>query len=331
MIPDIRQATFWEPPLPELAAALQTGLRKDFKEVEVDIQACPDLRQLGCAFAGLGGRPFLIELGGEPLVHNPRYRRHGNFDLDVILGCLSRQSSCLLGAGFPSLVVTGGKCGELIPCLAMNGQNLSKLARVGERGHCVVKSYASHLHGGLGNLYVCDGLPSDVIRLEVQRRSGEQASLPLAIRTALHDRFSDCGRGEIALGGVIRIVAGQVRAHISPDFECIRFPYYDADRNEVFRPDFLRYYQGMGPDLTCMSVLWTGDPTGGSLHLRPTGEHTHFFSTAGRSEAGHYHFDVTPDTIHYIGYFHPAGHVARVANIYRLLETGSEVQAWWHQ
>ena len=55
-----------------------------------------------------------------------------------------------------------------------------------------------------------------------------------------------------------------------------------------------------------------GDPTGGALHLRPTFEHTHFFSTAGRAEAGHYHYDVTPETIHYRGCFQLARRIVRV-------------------
>ena len=107
-----------------------------------------------------------------------------------------------------------------------------------------------------------------------------------------------------------------MRAHISPDYDRIPFKYYDEVRNEVTRQDFLQFYEGMGPDLFCMSVLWTGDPTGGGLHLRPSHEHTHFFSTAGRSEGGHYHYDVTPDRIAYTGYFHLAERVVRVNDIY---------------
>ena len=38
--------------------------------------------------------------------------------------------------------------------------------------------------------------------------------------------------------------------------------------------DFLRFFEPVGPDLLCFSVLWTGDPTGGALDLRPSGEHT---------------------------------------------------------
>ena len=320
MTPEIRQAQFWVPPLADIADALRVGLETNYDKVDVSVTSCPDLQGMGCAFEGLCGRPFLVEIGGEPLVHNPAHRNRGSFDLSEIMTSCGRPRGRIIGAGFPSLVATGGRCGELMPCLELSGSNRSKLARVGAEMECVVEDYPSHLFGGLGNLYVSDGLPGDVVRLEARGRTGEEASLSQAIRAALAPLVAGQPDREIALGGVFRVVTGQVRAHLSPDFDCVPFPYYDPEKEEVIRPDFLQFYEGMGPDLTCMSVLWTGDPSGGDLNLRPSGEHTHFFSTIGRPEAGHYHHDVTPETIHYIGYFHPAGFVVRIADIYRELK-----------
>ncbi|XP_073937291.1 ester hydrolase C11orf54 homolog isoform X1 [Castor canadensis] len=39
-------------------------------------------------------------------------------------------------------------------------------------------------------------------------------------------------------------------------------------------------------------------------------EHTHFFSRHG--EGGHYHYDTTPDTVEYLGYFTPAHFLYRI-------------------
>ncbi len=320
MLPALKEADFWLPPLDEVAEAVRPGLSRNFLEVDVSLGPCPDLREIGCAFPGLGGRPFIMEIGGEPYVHNPKYRNESSFDLDAIMEACGRSNARVLGAGFPSLVATHGKCGELMPCLAMDGPTVSKLARVGGRKECIVEDYPSHLHGGLGNLYACDGLPGDVLRIDVRRRIGDEASLPQCIRRALAPLVGNVEGRELAMGGTFNVLDGQVRAHVSPDFECIPFRYYDEERDVVTRPEFLQYYDGMGPDLMCMSVLWTGDPTGGALHLRPTGEHTHFFSTAGRSEAGHYHFDVSPESIHCRGYFQLAERVVRVADIYAEIE-----------
>ncbi len=319
VITDIRQAEFWVPSLSDIALAVEDGLGSNYAEVDVSVLPCPDLRNFGCAFSGLGGDPILVEIGGEPLVHNPRYRDEGSLDLRELLEACGRPRGKLLGAGFPSLAATRGKCGELMPCMELPGRNLSKLARVGRQGQCIVEDYHSHLHGGLGNLYVCDGLPGDVIRVEVRRRTGDEGSLSQAIRASLQPLVADTPGKEIALGGVFAVEQGKVRAHVSPDFDCVPFPYYDQDEERVVRPDFLQFYDGMGPELMCMSVLWTGDPSEGALNLRPTGEHTHFFSTRGRNEAGHYHYDVTPETIHYVGCFHPAGRIVRVADIYAIL------------
>ena len=83
--------------------------------------------------------------------------------------------------------------------------------------------------------------------------------------------------------------------------------------------DFLQFYEPVGPELQGYSVLWTGDPTGGNLDLRESGEHTHFHSYTKENVAGHYHFDVTPNDIEYEGYFNIAKEVHRVNNIYKEL------------
>jgi len=83
--------------------------------------------------------------------------------------------------------------------------------------------------------------------------------------------------------------------------------------------DFLQFYEPVGPELQGYSILWTGDPTGGDLNLRESGEHTHFHSYTKENSAGHYHFDVTPEEIEYEGYFNTAEEVHRVNNIYKEL------------
>ncbi len=312
-----KAADFWLPSLDEAAEAIRNGLADNFVEVAVSVGACPDLRTLGCAFSGLNGSPFLVEVGGEPYVHNPNYRAAGEFDMDKIMRDEGRPDAKILGAGFPSLVATGGRCGELIPCLELEGLSVSKLARVSrEDKSCEVEEYHSCLNGGLGNLYASDGLPGDVIQVEVKTRTGEQGSLSQIMRAALATLVADNDGQELAMGGIFSVLDGQVRAHISPDFDCVPFEYYDYEKEMPFRQDFLQFYEGMGPDLMCTSIFWTDDPTGGEMHLRASGEHTHFFSTVGKQEAGHYHHDVTPQTIHYKGYFQLAERVVRVGDIY---------------
>ena len=316
----LEQADFWAPPLADVAGAVEAGLKANYADARVEVRPCPDLRDLGCAFAGLGGAPLLIEIGGEPYAHNPKYREDATFDMAEIAGACGAPAARMIGAGFPSLKATGGRCGELMPCLALGGPSASKIARVGrEHKECIVEDYPSLLHGGLGNLYACDGTTDDVLAITVRRRNGDEPSFTQTIRKALTNVPGVGGARQLGMGGVFTIDKGQVRAHVSPDYDCIPFEYYDTERDEVIRQDFLQFYEGMGPDLMCMGIVWTGDPTDGALHLRPSFEHTHFFSTAGRAEAGHYHYDVTPDIVEYTGYFHLAERIVRVNDAYAAL------------
>lgn len=311
-----KEAAFRVPRLADVAGFVETALRRNYRDVEVGVEPCPDLRALGCAFPGLGGSPFLIEIGGEPYAHNPKYRYRASFDLRAVAASCGRADARLLGAGFPSLQATEGRCGELMPCLAVGGESVSKIARVGRSKECILENYPSLLHGGLGNLYACDGAAGDVLAVKVCVRIGEEPSFSQAIQGALCELPGIGGSAQLGMGGIFHITEGQVRAHVSPDYDRIPFKYYDEEREEVIRQDFLQFYDGMGPDLFCMSVFWTGDPTGGALHLRGSHEHTHFFSTAGRAEGGHYHYDVTPETIAYTGYFQLAERIVRVNDIY---------------
>ena len=81
----------------------------------------------------------------------------------------------------------------------------------------------------------------------------------------------------MALAGVFRILNGKIRSHVQPDYKDIKQEYYDPKLMKCVK-DFLQFYEPVGPELQCYSVLWTGDPTGGNLNLRESGEHTHFHS-----------------------------------------------------
>ena len=319
----IKKAELWTPPLDELAIALRTGLENHYETAAVAVVDCPDLRDIGCAGAGLCGSTRLVELGGEPYAHNPAHR-DTVFDMAEIAAACQLPEAFVLGAGIAAREVLRGHCGELIPCATINGLNRSRAARVDERKNCVVENYDSTRHGGLANLFLCDGRPGPVLKIEVGRRTGTEGSFPRAIRNSLLDHCDVGGDRQIGLGGVFRVLGGRIRSHVMPDYECIEPGYYDIEQERVVR-DFLQFYDHMGPDLLCFTVLWTGDPTGSALHLRDSGEHTHFFSTADKPEAGHYHYDTTPADVRYLGYFSPGESLYRVNDIYEEIEAGSAV------
>jgi len=320
MMEAMKRVALWAPPLEELAPIVREGLQANYAGVEVEVTECPDLRTLGCASPGICGSTVLLEVGGEPYAHNPRYR-HVTFDMAEMASDCGQADGTLFGAGMAFPGVWEGHCGAVIATLQASGVNRSRVARVGPQQECIVEPYASTRHSGLSNLFLSEGRPGPVLKVSVERRTGSERSFTQALRKSLqaHPEIGGddalAGVRQVGLGGVFVIEAGRIRSHVMPDYECIAHRYYDTEAEEVVA-DFLQFYEHMGPDLLCLAVCWTGDPTGGRLHLRESGEHTHFFHMGELSQAGHYHYDVTPDTIRYSGHFNIAAELVRFGDIH---------------
>lgn len=300
----------------EVAAAMQSGLEAHFEAVNVSVMSSPDLSTFGLASAGMGGSTALIEFGGEPYAHNPAYRGK-NVDVLEMLQASGMRDAKVFGAAMADMAVLGGNSGEMICNLNSVGPNFSRVARVGTKRECIVESYPSTVCGPIANLFVSEGESSDVICLDVKKRIGDQISLTQCIRESLSLLVD--GNNHIGLGGVFEMTSGRIRSHVMPNYDCLIDGYYDVDKEQVVK-DFLQFYEHMGPQLLFFSALWTGDPSGGDLNLRASGEHTHFYHRHDeRQQAGHYHGDVTPDEVRYRGYFNLADRVVRFGDIYEEL------------
>lgn len=308
-----KSADFSQPGLAVVSDTLRSGLAAHFDNVAVECVPCPDLREIGVASSGMGGLTALLEFGGEPYAHNPAYR--GTIvDIDEMLEATEISNPKVFGAAMADAAAIGGNCGEMISNADPNTQNLSRVARVGVGQECIVERYTAHTCGPIANLFVSEGGPGDVIRIDVRKRIGNEFSLTQIMRQCLAE-FAEHG-GHIGIGGVFELVAGKVRSHVMPNYDCLVDGYYDVSKEQVVK-DFLQFYEHMGPGLLLFAALWTGDPTGGDLNLRPSGEHTHFYHPDNAiQQAGHYHGDVTPDEVHYRGYFNMASRIIRFGDIY---------------
>jgi len=320
----IEKGTFSEFSLDKICEALQTGLSKNYKEVNVSVIDCPNLRNWDCPAEGISGNQKIIDVGGEPYMHDPKFLG-AEFDYEEISKQIDSEKSYALGAGSGAMSCLNGHCGELvINENLITNESKSIIARVSEDKKCIVEKYSAKKHGGLGNIYYTDGKKGKVLKLIIKGRDGKQGSLPQAIRTALIEDLTTEDH-KLALAGVFRILNGKIRSHVQPDYKDIKHEYYDPKLMKCVK-DFLQFYEPVGPELQCYSVLWTGDPTGGNLNLRESGEHTHFHSYNHDRDAGHYHFDVTPDEIEYEGYFNIATEVHRVNNIYKELNEKNNIE-----
>jgi hypothetical protein len=314
----IEKAQFAKTSLEQISEALKKGLQKNYKSVEISIVDCPNLKQWDCPAEGLSGNQKIIDVGGEPYMHDKKLIG-AEFDYEKIAQKIGSEKSYALGAGSGAMSCLGGHCGELvINENLITNESRSIIAQVDENQKCKSSKYTARKHGGLGNIYYSDGKPGKVIKIMIKGRSGKQGSLPQAMRTALKENLSTENDNHFALAGVFRILNGKIKSHVQPDYDTIKHEYYDPKQMKCVK-DFLKFYEPIGPHFQCYSILWTGDPTGGKLNLRESGEHTHFHSYKGTQDAGHYHFDVTPEEIEYECYFNIPEEVHRVNNIYKEL------------
>ena len=318
----IEKASFKKISLDEISKALQKGLSNNFKEVTVSVIDCPNLKDWDCPAEGMSGNQKITDVGGEPYMHDKKYIG-AEFDFKEVAKLIGSEKSYAFGAGSGAMSCLDGHCGELvINDNFITEESKSVIAMVGKNKECVAKDYTDRKHGGLGNIFYTDGKQGRVIKILIKGRSGEQGSLTQAIRAALLENLDLKGNDHLGLAGVFRVLKGKIKSHVQPDYADIKHEYYDSKLMKCVK-DFLQFYQPVGSELQCYSVLWTGDPTGGNMNLRESSEHTHFHSYKDKQEAGHYHCDVTPDEIEYECYFNTADEIYRVNNIYKELASQS--------
>eukprot|EP01126_Amoeba_proteus_P028269 TRINITY_DN2790_c0_g1_i2.p1 TRINITY_DN2790_c0_g1~~TRINITY_DN2790_c0_g1_i2.p1 ORF type:complete len:185 (-),score=25.57 TRINITY_DN2790_c0_g1_i2:149-703(-) len=174
--------------------------------------------------------------------------------------------------------------------------NFSKEAYVNRQtNQGTLREYKSNEFSSLGNIFISEGKPGKVLKIVASRRKAED-NFVTAIRKAL-EGFYNKDRKQVGLGGCVQISNGKIKSHIMPSF-----PPKDSPGDG----SWLRYFETPVP-VTCLSVLVSADLYGDDLRL----EHSHFWSNDG-STGGHYHNDVTPDTILYEAFYAPAQTLWRI-------------------
>ena len=217
----IEKGKFSEFNLDEICKALQLGLSNNYIDVNVSVIDCPNLRNWNCPAEGISGNQKIIDVGGEPYMHDPKFLGT-EFNYEEISKKIGSEKSYALGAGSGAMSCLDGHCGELvINENLITNESKSIIARVSKDKKCIVEKYTARKHGGLGNIYYTDGKKGKVIKLNIKGRKGKQGSLPQAIRTALIENLTTESI-HLALAGVFRILSGKIRSHVQPDYEDIK-------------------------------------------------------------------------------------------------------------
>ena len=109
----IEKARFDQISLKQVSDALKKGLSKNYIDVDVSIVQCPDLTNWDCPAEGISGNQKIVDVGGEPYMHDKRFIGT-EFDYEEIAKKIGSEKSYALGAGSGAMSCLEGHCGELI-------------------------------------------------------------------------------------------------------------------------------------------------------------------------------------------------------------------------
>ncbi|XP_077152559.1 ester hydrolase C11orf54 homolog isoform X1 [Ranitomeya variabilis] len=302
---DTESCALYLPALEDLAGVLECGLKRNYAEVLVKVVDCPDLtlEPFGFPVKGLCGKARIVDVGGVPYLV-PTACLDKIYNMNTVAKKIDLPGAYLLGAGASSHNSVGMNAEMIFSIKAESATspavNCNYMASVNPTDNgCLLEKYkekySDYDFGLLSNLYASEGKPGKVIEVKVKRRTGKD-NFVSCMRKSLKAQYGD---KSVGMGGSFIIQEGKAKLHIMPrEFSaCPLNTDEDVDR-------WLNFYDMKAP-LICQSVFVSHDP---GFDLRV--EHTHCFSHHG--EGGHYHNDTTPDSVQYLGYFHPAEHLYRI-------------------
>uniref|UniRef100_T1J8W5 RING-type domain-containing protein n=1 Tax=Strigamia maritima TaxID=126957 RepID=T1J8W5_STRMM len=290
----------YQPEANELQSVLEKGLKNSFEEASVQIIDCPNLEKepFNLAAKGICGRPTLIDVGGVRNLQ-PVPMRNKVYNLDELTQMTHNPDAFLMGAGGGPFHVTRVNCefmANIRTSVTGHGRNLSYIARLDSETEYKLLQIPENRECGLMlNALVCEGTKGKVMYVRAKKRTRD-TNFITAMRETLKVAY---GNKPIGLGGVFLLQKGNAKLHIMPDFPI--YPLID----EATVNSWLKFYDMHAP-LVCLSTFVTHDPLEMDLRI----EHTHCYSNHG--QGGHYHYDTTPDTVEYMGYFVPCSTLYRI-------------------
>ncbi|XP_057330742.1 ester hydrolase C11orf54 homolog [Microplitis mediator] len=297
---NICQRSLFTPTLNDIKNVISPALSKNFSETSVEVVDCPDLREspFKLASAGLGGHPKLFEIGGPPFLL-PCVQRDKIYDVQTILKQIHYgDKAFIIGAGAGPWPQLSRNC-EMMMNLVLDSTNVineTKLAWVGEENQCVLQKCVDSdtRLALLANLFISEGKPGKVLKVHAKTRIGDLDFIA-SIQKALSAHYKD---QLVGLGGTFLLKKGKAKQHVMPDFSSVPLTTEESMNN------WLRFYDMSAP-LVAVGTLVSSES---DLDLRV--QHFHSFSDHG--EGGHYHIDVTPSIVEYLGYFNIADCLYRI-------------------
>ncbi|KAJ8933617.1 hypothetical protein NQ314_013907 [Rhamnusium bicolor] len=296
----VEKKALYMPPLQEVADALNKSLKSNFAEVNVEVVDSPDLTQepFSLASKGLGGKTKIVDIGGPPYLL-PVPDREKVYDLKDVVKLVHSNPAFIIGAGAGPHPYVGVNCEGILNLNVINGtvDQHTRISKVDQNDANSIQEILPNSESRLAllaNLFISEGKPGKVLKVHVKKRIGPDDFIA-SIRKTLEEAYKD------------DFVEGKAKQHVMRDFS--KTPL----ENENDLNNWLKFYNMSAP-LIAVGTLVNRD---GDLDLRV--QHFHSFSDHG--EAGHYHIDVTPETVEYLGYFNTGEEIYRI-------DKPAETHAW---
>ncbi|CAG9771103.1 unnamed protein product [Ceutorhynchus assimilis] len=299
----VEKKALFVPPLEEVAQVFKSHLLNNFAEVNVEVVDSPDFTQKPFYLAGKGltGNPKLLEIGGTQYLL-PLVNREKVYDLKDIAKLAQVEPSFLIGAGAGPFQYVGVNCEGIINLKIDNNGIVDQQTRVSKVNGLDEQMIVQVLPNNetrislLGNLFISEGKPGKVIKVQAKNRTGKKDFIE-TLRNSIEEKY---GKNHlVGIGGTFLIVEGKAKQHVMRDFS--KTPLED----DVAVNQWLKFYEMSAP-LTAVGTFTSND--GGAIDLRVQ----HFHSFGPNGEAGHYHIDTTPESVEYLGYFNVAEEIVRI-------------------
>nr|XP_011744217.1 ester hydrolase C11orf54 homolog [Macaca nemestrina] len=266
--------SFHVPSLEELAGVMQKGLKDNFADVQVSVVDCPDLTEEPFTFPvkGICGKTRIAEVGGVPYLL-PLVNQKKVYDLNKIAKEIKLPGAFILGAGAGPFQTLG-----------FNSEFMPVIQTESEHKPPVNGSYFAHVNPADGGCLL-------------EKYSEKHHDFECAL---LANLFASEGQP----GKVIEVKAKRRTGPLN-FVTCMR---------QTLEKHYGNKPVGMGGTFIIQKgkvkshIMVRAHVCIHGFDLRL--EHTHFFSHHG--EGGHYHYDTTPDTVEYLGYFLPAEFLYRI-------------------
>lgn len=269
----------------------------------MEVVDSPDFSQapFHLAATGVGGDATIVEFGGPPFLL-PLVDKSKVYDLVTLMRNIpgyQNKEFFTCGAGAGPWPLFDQNCEGMINLrVGSDGAvtNETHVARTVPGGFEMTKVPAGETRCALlGNLFLCEGKAGKVLRVKAKKRTGTE-NFVSAMRLTLAEYFTE--DKVVGLGGVFLMKEGKAKQHVMDQFSSTPLHTEEELNN------WLTFHEMPAP-LIAVGTMVTSEA---DLDLRL--QHFHSFSTHGHG--GHYHYDTTPDTVEYEGFFNVGTRIVRI-------------------